>query len=80
MITLRLDSALEKNLTDMANILGLTKSELIRRSLFEYLEKIRRPSAWELGEDKFGRYASGKGNLSSDRKVLLKEKIKSKRV
>lgn len=80
MITLRLDSALEKNLTDAANILGLTKSELIRRSLFEYLEKIQRPSAWELGEDKFGRYASGRGNLSADRKLLLKEKIKLKRV
>jgi len=79
MITLRFDPTLEKHLADAANNLGLTKSELIRKSLSEYLEKMQKPSAWELGEDKFGRYASGKGNLSAGRKVLLKEKIKSKR-
>jgi len=30
---------------------------------------------WELGKDLFGKYSSGKGNLSKERKKLLKKKL-----
>jgi RHH-type rel operon transcriptional repressor/antitoxin RelB len=32
----------------------------------------------ESGQDLFGKYCSGHGNLSADRKTLLKDKIKAK--
>ena len=79
MITLRLDSKLEQSINNTAKNLGLTKSELIRKSITEYLGKLKSPNAWDTGEDLFGKYSSGLGNLSANRKVLLKNKIKAKR-
>ena len=79
MITLRLDPNLDQIVTSTAQNLGLTKSELVRKSLVEYIEKLNKQNAWEAGQDLFGRYASGKQNLSSNRKEILIEKIKAKR-
>ncbi|MBL1259870.1 MAG: CopG family transcriptional regulator [Thiotrichaceae bacterium] len=79
MITLRLDPKLEKNINDTAHRLGLSKSELIRKSVTEYIDRLEKPSPWELGSDIFGKYASGQDNLSKDRKALLKGKISAKR-
>ena len=79
MITLRLDQKLEQQVNNTAKYLGLTKSELIRKSIKEYLCKLKQPDAWEIGEDLFGKYSSGLGNLSSDRKELVKSKVRAKR-
>ncbi|MCI5144463.1 MAG: CopG family transcriptional regulator [Candidatus Electrothrix sp. AR3] len=79
MISLRLDPKTEQVVNDTAKNLGITKSELIRKSINEYLTKLKQPSAWEIGKDVFGKYSSGLGNLSSDRKELMKSKIKAKR-
>ncbi len=79
MITLRLDPKLEQDVNITAKNLGLTKSEFIRKSIHEYLGKLRKPNAWEIGEDLFGKYSSGLSNLSTDRKELIKNKIKAKR-
>jgi len=79
MITLRLDPTLEQKISNVAKNLGLSKSELVRKSLVEYLTKVNNQNAWEAGQDLFGKYASGKGNLSSERKELLKEKLRAKR-
>ncbi|MGD9878106.1 CopG family transcriptional regulator, partial [Desulfococcus sp.] len=62
-----------------ARNLGLTKSELIRKSIIEYIGKLESLDAWESGKDLFGRYSSGRENLSVDRKAILKEKIRAKR-
>ena len=79
MITLRLDQKLEQQINNTAKNLGVTKSELIRKSIGEYLSKLEQPNAWELGADIFGKYSSGLGNLSSDRKELIQSKIRAKR-
>jgi len=79
MITLRLDPKLEQVINKTAKNLGLTKSELIRKSINDYLGKLKQPNAWETGEDLFGKYSSGLGNLSADRNDLIKNKIKAKR-
>lgn len=79
MITLRLDSKLENTINVVAHQLGVSKSELIRKSIIEFIDKLDKPTPWELGGDVFGRYASEQNNLSKDRKSLLKEKIKAKR-
>ena len=79
MITLRLDPKLEKTINDVAHRLGVSKSELIRKSVTEFIDKLEKPSPWDLGSDIFGKYASGQDNLSKDRKALVKEKISAKR-
>ena len=78
MITLRLDPKLERSINNISKHLGLTKSELIRRSIQEYLNKISSQSPWDLGKDLFGKYSSGRDNLSSDRKQIIKKKIRAK--
>ena len=78
MITLRLDSKLEQTINELSHQMGLTKSELIRKSITEFITKLEQPSAWELGNDVFGKYSSGKDNLSTDRKRLIKQKIRAK--
>lgn len=79
MITLRLDQKLETDIQITATMMGLSKSELIRVSVAEFIKKQKKPNAWELGSELFGKYASGKGNLSINRKELIKEKIRAKR-
>ena len=78
MITLRLDQKLEQQINNTAKFLGLSKSELIRKSISEYLSKLKQPNAWDIGEDLFGKYSSGAGNLSTDRRLLFKRKIGAK--
>ncbi len=79
MITLRLDPNLDQIVSNTDKNLGITKSELVRKSLVDYIEKLNKQNAWEAGQELFGRYSSGKKNLSSNRKDLLLEKIKAKR-
>jgi len=79
MITLRLDPILEQAVNNTAKNLGLTKSDLIRKSILEYLGKLGKQNAWEAGQDLFGKYNSGRNNLSTDRKAIIKDKIGAKR-
>lgn len=79
MITVRLDPQLEQTINNIARQMGISKSELIRKSVTEFVEKTDKPSPWELGQDLFGKYASGRDNLAVDRKALFKEKVRAKR-
>ncbi len=79
MITLRLDPTLEQAINNSAKNLGVTKSDLIRKSIIEYLGKLGKQNAWEAGQDLFGKYNSGRNNLSTDRKAIIKDKIGAKR-
>ncbi|VAW35445.1 hypothetical protein MNBD_GAMMA01-510 [hydrothermal vent metagenome] len=78
MLTIRLDNKMEQEINAMAKQLQITKSDLIRECIAEYIVKFDKTNAWELGAKKFGKYASGKANLSQDRKQLLTEIIKNK--
>ena len=79
MITLRLDHQLEQLLKKTAENLGLSKSELIRRSILDYISRLKPQNAWDAGHDLFGRHASGRHDLSARRKELIKDKIRAKR-
>lgn len=79
MITLRLDQQLEQEIQNAASMLGVTKSEFIRKSITAYLAAQNAPTPWDIGESLFGRHASGKDNLSTDRKALIKAKIQAGR-
>ncbi len=78
MLTLRLNPELEQTINNTARTLGVTKSELIRQSINDYIAKLEQPNAWEVGKDLFGKYSSGLGNLSENRKDLIKNKLKAK--
>ncbi len=79
MITLRLDPELENDIQNAAKLMGLSKSELVRRSVSEYINNLKKPSPWELGENLFGKHSSGKSDLSHNRKGLFKQKVRAKR-
>jgi len=66
MISVRLDMDTEKHLDRVASLLGLSRSELIRKAIEKYLEKYERPSPWELGEKLFGRHGSGRTDRAED--------------
>jgi hypothetical protein len=78
-ITVRLDAETTKALAKAAKAEGLTKSEFIRRRLREYLDD-RGDSrlAWELGKDLFGKYGSGRADLSEKHEEILREKFNAK--
>ena len=79
LITLRLDPKLEQTINNIAQQMGVSKSELIRKSITEFIGRLDKPSPWELGSDVFGKYASTYESLSRDRKQLVRDKIKAKR-
>lgn len=75
MITLRLNPTLEKNVQKAADAFGISKSDLVRKSIINYLETLKKPTPWELGADLFGQHSSQDGNRSKDRKELVRQKI-----
>lgn len=79
-ISLRLESKLEHELSKYAKIMGRSKSELIRSLIDDFVNKKRkRLSPWEIGKNVFGREGSKKGDLSANRKSILKEKLNAKK-
>lgn len=79
MITVRLEPQLEQTVTTLAQQMGISKSEFMRKSITAFIDSMGQPSPWELGHDLFGKYDSGNENLSADRKKLVKEIIEAKR-
>lgn len=79
MITLRLESKLEKTLESAAKSAGMTKSELVRKSILSYLKRVQRKTPWELGNGLFANHSSGKKDLSENVSRVFKHKIKSKK-
>ena len=79
-ISLRLDSQLSRKLATAAKAKGISKSELIRKCLGEYLaNEAHKPTAWELGRHLFGCYSSGRGDLSVRAKEIAREYVNARR-
>lgn len=78
-ISLRLTKDLEKKLNRAAVRSGLSKSAFVRRCLEKELTaKPLRPSAYELGKDLFGKYSSGRSDLSTNSEQVVRELIHAK--
>ena len=78
-ISVRLDDELEKQLAGLSRQIGVSKSHIIKESLRQYLLTRSQPkTAYELGEDLFGKHGSGIGDLSAHRKQYLKSKLRAK--
>lgn len=79
-ISLRLNDRLTRKLAAVAKARGVSKSELIRKCLDEYLAgEEQELSAWDLGKHLFGCYDSGQGDLSVRAKEIAKERINAGR-
>jgi hypothetical protein len=79
-ISLRLDDRLARKLTSVAKARGISKCELIRKCLDEYLEgDDEEPSAWNLGRHLFGCYDSGQGHLAVRAKEVAGKRIHARR-
>ncbi len=79
-ITVRLGSELESRLIQLADLEGTTKSALVRKCLEDYLQQQNeRKTPWELGKGLFGKHSSGRNDLSTNAKVLVREKVHAKK-
>lgn len=76
MFSVRLDDELDKKIRALSKKTKATKSEIVREALTEYLEtREAEDQPFDLGQDLFGRFGSGKGNLSTTYKKRIKEKL-----
>ncbi|MBU0499481.1 MAG: ribbon-helix-helix protein, CopG family [Gammaproteobacteria bacterium] len=78
-ISIRLDKSIEESLRQRLQIDGVSLSDFIRDAIREKLGRAEgEPSPYELGKALFGRFGSGRDDLSSRRKTLLREKLDAK--
>ena len=82
MISVRLDKQLERQLEKISKDKSTSKSQIIKESLIHYFNMLKQEqkqkSPYELGREFFGKYSSGKGDLSTTYKQKLKDKINAK--
>jgi RHH-type transcriptional regulator, rel operon repressor / antitoxin RelB len=77
-ISIHLPKKLEANLRSRARARGITLSDFVREAIVE--KRRRKPlSPYERGKHLFGKYGSGRTDLSTARKTLLDEAISGKR-
>jgi hypothetical protein len=79
-ITVRLPEKLEADLRARLDTLDVGLSEFVRQAIAEKLEResATKPSAYELGKHLFGRYSSGRSDVSENYKAILREKLRAK--
>jgi len=81
MLAVRLPENLENELNRFSKISSKTKTDIVKEALklfFETESKKEQRSPYELGQDLFGRYGSGKDDLSTTYKQKLKNKLNEK--
>jgi metal-responsive CopG/Arc/MetJ family transcriptional regulator len=75
----RLDEPLERRITALAKAQGVSRSELVRQCLADYLgQRESQHTAWELGKHLFGCYNSGQTNRSQRAKEIAREKMRGR--
>lgn len=78
----RFDKDTEEVLTKAAGVLGLTKSEVVRKSVREYCTRIigeKKKTPWEIYEPIHTAGGSGHGKRVSLQKEILKAQLKARR-
>ena len=78
-ISARLDGEVQRKLNILSKTQGLSKLKITAQSIVEYFDNHFPPnSPYEIGKDLFGRYESGKEDVSYKRKKYLQEKLSEK--
>ena len=82
MLSVRLEDAIENQLNFVAQQKHLPKSKIIKEALLHYFEMLKceskQKTAYELGSELFGKFESGKGDLSMTYKQKLSDKLHAK--
>lgn len=82
MVSVRLDEHIENQLTFLAQQKHIPKSKVIKDALVYYFDMLKndqnQKSAYELGSEFFGKYSSGRDDLSTTYKQKIKDKIHAK--
>ena len=82
MISVRLDENIENQLNTLAQQKDTSKSKVIKEALVYYFDMLKKESmqksAYELGSELFGKYSSGRDDLSTTYKQKIKDKINAK--
>ncbi|MDD2895759.1 MAG: hypothetical protein PHG81_07030 [Aliarcobacter sp.] len=82
MISVRLDEKIENQLDLISNQKHIPKSKVIKDALVYYFDMLKKESehksAYELGSEFFGKYSSGRDDLSTTYKQKIKDKINAK--
>lgn len=82
MLSVRLDENIENQLTSLAQQKDTSKSKVIKEALIYYFDMLKKESeqksAYELGSELFGKYSSGRSDLSTTYKQKIKDKINAK--
>ena len=79
MIAVRLPETIEKKLNNYAKAHNKTKTDVVKEALNLYFKKDdKKQTAYEIGNELFGKYSSGRDDLSTTYKQKLKEKIRAK--
>jgi len=79
MTSIRLDKDTERKLEKIAASKKITKSQLIREAIAEYITASEKYfSPYKVGEPLFGKYGSGKDDISATYKSRIKDKINAK--
>lgn len=81
MLAVRLNEALEQELTTFSKLHTKTKTDVVKEALELYFKTQRgnnKKTAYELGKEFFGVHDSGSENLSTGYKKRLKEKLSEK--
>jgi hypothetical protein len=79
MLSIQLSEDIEKKIEQIARNENLTNTEVIRSAIELYFHRyLEADTPFELGKDLFGKYGSGKGNLSKDYKNILKDNVRAK--
>ena len=79
-ITIRLPDELETRLRLRLEAEGIALSEFVREAIAEKLDRetTGQSAAYDLGKSLFGKYGSGRNDLSSRRKAILGEILSAK--
>ncbi len=79
-ITIRLPTKLETALRARLEGRRVALSDFVRDAIAEKLQREpeQAPSAYELGKGLFGKYGSGRKDLSANRKAVLSELLDAK--
>jgi len=78
MLTVRLPENLEKEIRNLAAEEKVTKSQIIKNALREYIKKKKKETPYNLGKDLFGKFEYKETELSQNYKGKIKEKISEK--
>ena len=81
-ITIRLPDETEAKLKARLEKGDVALSEYVRQAVAEKLERepaATKPSAYELGKDVFGKYESGRSDISENAEQILRDMFDAKR-